>query len=112
MTTIWIIDDDQAILSLLVAALDRDGVHVTRFQSVEEAASAAQRGMSPPDVCLADWTLRDGPALRIRPLLPGTRWVVMSGNPLAQERLPDDVAWLPKPFKLADLERVIGQRAP
>ncbi|NMP21025.1 DNA-binding response regulator [Sulfobacillus harzensis] len=104
---VWIIDDDAALRTLLSTALSGWGAHVSGFGSVEEALRAIEGGAPQPDVCFADWTLKDGPVLRVKPLMPDTRFVVMSGNPAAEEGLPKDIQWLAKPFRLSELNRMV-----
>ncbi|MCL5116504.1 MAG: DNA-binding response regulator [Firmicutes bacterium] len=107
---IWVVDDDPAIVSLLSIAVARVGAQYQGFSSVEEALRTLQEERAHPDVCLADWSLKDGPILRIRPLMPKTRFVVMSGNPAVEDSLPAGIEWLPKPFRLAELNRLLTPR--
>ncbi len=104
---VWIIDDDAAIRALMTTAFQHFGVDVSGFRSVAEAITALEGPGPGPDVCFADWTLKDGPALRVRPLMPETAFVVMSGNPDVEALLPSDVQWLMKPFHLSELARLL-----
>lgn len=106
MKTVWVVDDDPAIRVLLQMALERMGAQVTCFSSVSAVRSAIRAGHPHPDVCLADWTLNDGPVTDLHPLMPHVRFVVMSGNPVVEEGLPADILWLPKPFRLEQLSGV------
>ncbi len=108
---VWIVDDDPAVLALVTAAVERFGAEVRGFSTVSAVLEALALE-SPPDVCLADWTIADGPILRAVPLMPGTRVVVMSGNPAAEVDLPESVEWLPKPFRLGDLSRLVETAEP
>ncbi len=106
MSEVWIVDDDPAVLALVTTALERLGAAVRPFSMVS-AVVEALASSPPPDVCLADWSIADGPILRALPLMPRTRIVVMSGNPAAEVGLPENVEWLPKPFRLANLSRLV-----
>lgn len=108
---VWIIDDDDAIRALMTTACQYFGVDVSGFQSVAEAIAALEAPGPHPDLCFADWTLKDGPALRVRPLMPETAFVVMSGNPDVEAILPPDVQWLMKPFHLSELDRLLKTAA-
>ena len=111
LSEVWIVDDDPAILSLVTVALERFGADVRKFSTVSAVIDALASGSS-PDVCLADWTMADGPILRAVPLMPNTRVVVMSGNPAAETGLPEQVEWLSKPFRLAELSRLVETAEP
>lgn len=106
MSEVWIVDDDPAVLALVTTAMERFGAEVQPFSTVSAVVEALASGRA-PDVCLADWSIADGPILRAMPLMPRTRIVVMSGNPAVEMGLPEHVEWLPKPFRLADLSRLV-----
>lgn len=105
--SVWIIDDDPAILNLLSIALSQAGLDSRAFPSVGAALRALDEGSAPPGICLADWSLNDGPVLRVRSAMPDTQFVIMSGDPHAEEGLSNDIYWLSKPFRLADLKEIL-----
>lgn len=104
---VWIIDDDRAILSLLTMALEQEGIKTHAFTSVGQVLEELQAKGLEPDICIADWTLPDGPILKAQSLMQNCRLIIMSGDLAVQDMLPEGTDWLPKPFRLADLNRVL-----
>ncbi len=107
---IWIVDDDQDIREFLRLAVGLYGFSARAFGSLAEAEQAWQAEAVKPLVLMTDWSLQPGGIAdwiwqrdRSVPI------VVMSGDPDAARELPDNVFWLPKPFRMADLARLLAQ---
>jgi two-component system cell cycle sensor histidine kinase/response regulator CckA len=108
---VLLVDDDDAIRRLAKRALTRAGWIVTDACSADEALSLDPKGT---DCVVSDVTMPglDGPALvralRVaRPKLPA---VLISGYADAAQRqalMAEDIAFLPKPFAMADLTRAV-----
>lgn len=109
--SIWVVDDDEAILVLLTRALERDGHSVRTFSSVVAALQALGDGARPealPEICLMDWTLRDGSAMDVANVMPkSVKLVIMSGDPDVKFQLKHGMEWIEKPFQLSHLSRVL-----
>ncbi|MCY0879186.1 MAG: DNA-binding response regulator [Firmicutes bacterium] len=105
--SIWIVDDDPAMLSMLSECARDAGWQCQTYSSVTEVERALARGAGRPDVVVADWTLPDGPVLSLYELAAPARWVIMSGDPAVALALPESVRWLEKPFRLLDFFRVV-----
>lgn len=107
--TAWIVDDDRSILALISAALAHVNIPSETFASVHDVMLKLDKMDPLPDLCIADWTMKEGGALAILEQMPSVRFVVMSGDPDVQHLLPEGVEWLEKPFRLALLHQMILQ---
>ena len=112
---ILVVDDNAAVLDILVTCLGEEGYEVsgalTGDEGLELFASAC------PDLVLLDITLSDGMngvevLKRIRSIDPAAKVVMVTGNPnsaLAREALElGALARVDKPFDLAHLKRVVA----
>ncbi len=113
---VLLVDDDDAIRRLAKRALDRAGCRVTEADGGEQAL---QTDLDAMDCVVSDVAMPglDGPGLvrclrQRRPDLPA---LLMSGYADAAQRralAAEDIAFLPKPFSMADLTReVLGMLA-
>lgn len=111
---VWVIDDEQPILSMITAAMQLDGHHVRTFLAASAAIEAAYAPSPVPDLLLLDWFLGGAAGAatvsRLRELLETTKLVVMSGDPHSKSEIPNGIGWLSKPFRLAEL-RQLTQKA-
>lgn len=109
------IDDEEAVLAMLGAAIEYCGHAAAAFREPAAAEAALTAGEAPPDVVIVDWTLGGRPALpwiqTWRARLAEARWVVVSGDPAVRAALPEGVEWLGKPFHLADLAALLEAEA-
>jgi CheY-like chemotaxis protein len=113
--TVAVVDDDQDIAKLLAMYLRRSGYQVYTVayngrQLIQEIASSRKA----PDVILMDYRMPEMNGLdaadQIRKLFPDTRIVIVTGYDEIRERaLVNGLAFLHKPFSLADLEHVLTQ---
>jgi CheY-like chemotaxis protein len=114
-TEILVIEDNVILRDEIVDFLARRGRTVICCESIAEADEVCQQGLK-PQLILSDINLPDGDGVsfcaRMADSLPGTKWVLMSGNrelvrygTLA--RLPS-VQVVDKPVPLAVLARFIG----
>lgn len=108
MMTVWVIDDDSALLTMIKEALTYQGWSVETFSSLEAAHLAYEMRRRRPDVVLADWSIPGGPPLSLVHLMSDVPMIVMSGDPAVEQQLPDHVRWLSKPFRLAHIYDVIA----
>jgi len=106
--TILLVDDQEALCSLLAAGLCRRGWRVLTAESAEAAEAIFRRHRSEIQLLLADLRIPDlhGTELvtRLRRLRPRLPVVFMSGDP---DERPIDVphsAFLEKPFSLPTLQ--------
>ena len=116
LKSILVVDDEPAVLSVVGAALRREGYKVICAGSPAEAIRLCESG-STPDILLADGLM---PEMNARPLadrlgqrLPNLAVVFMSGwdrptlEALGAIRRDDD--FLEKPFRPSLLRRAIAQ---
>jgi two-component system cell cycle sensor histidine kinase/response regulator CckA len=117
--TVLLVEDEPAVRALLDASLARAGYRVLVASGGSEADVVLARHAGPVDVLLTDLVMpgESGRALarRLRLARPDLVIVYMSGYPgdaLAPEHDGDDEEHellLPKPFGLAQLERVLAR---
>jgi two-component system cell cycle sensor histidine kinase/response regulator CckA len=120
--TLLLVEDEEAVRRLTRRALEVRGYTVLEATSPGHALELAKRHEGEIDVVVSDVVMpemngRDLVA-RLRELRPQMRVLFVSGYDeravLGGERLPDDVAFLPKPFTPIGLHRkvreVIGTR--
>ncbi len=103
---VLLVDDETAILDILVEVLEGAGFHVTLASSAEDALTMT----APPDVLVTDLNLGAGMsgfqlATEARRRWPRLPVVFMSGRPwLMNDRAMDErEAFLPKPFQVRAL---------
>lgn len=116
MTTqaVLLVDDELPILTLVGDALEDEGYAVSRARSGVEAIAKLKLGES-FDLIVSDVSMPDGIsgvdlAHAARALNPQAKIILVSGHPKAQlEAFPPDVAYLPKPYRLAQLLGAIEQ---
>lgn len=118
---VLVLEDEGPILKLIGLVLKQTGREVIGAETGDEALDAASRYEGPIDLLISDVILRDqnGPefARRLLDLHPGMACLFISGYPqqdlenrdlLEHGRLKTtQVAFLPKPFKPADLLRAV-----
>lgn len=111
---VLVVDDEPLLRKIVVRALQREGYRVRQADDGEQALHAIERD-GPPDALLTDVLMprMNGAELarRVRERWPRTRIVVMSGHTadaLQADALDvADYTFLAKPFRLADLTRLI-----
>ena len=116
MTTqaVLLVDDELPILTLVGDALEDEGYAVSRARSGADALAKLKVGEC-FDFIISDVSMPDGIsgvdlAHAARNLNPSAKIILVSGHPKAQlEAFPPDVAYLPKPYRLAQLLSAIGQ---
>lgn len=98
-----VVDDNDAVRTLVARILTADGMRVSEARSRREALAALHDGSF--DLLLTDVVLGDGRgtelALEAGRLQPGLRVLHMSGYP--QETLEPGIAFIQKPFAAATL---------
>jgi DNA-binding response OmpR family regulator len=111
---ILVIDDEPAVVDILVTCLREEGYGVLGAETSDEGLKLAI--LSRPELILLDIALpgMNGIELlkRIRSIIPTTRVIMVSGNTdpaLAREALElGALAYVDKPFDFAYLKRVIA----
>ena len=111
---ILVIDDEPAVVDILVTCLREEGYGALGAETSDEGLKLAI--LSRPELVLLDIALpgMNGIELlkRIRSIIPTTRVIVVSGNTdpvLAREALElGALAYVDKPFDFAYLKRVIA----
>ena len=117
MPTILIVDDEEPILQLAAAALERQGFRVITALSGRQALTAAEEHGGPIDLLLIDVVMPDinGPELaeELRGLVPDARLIFTSGYgsgaSAALEKRHDGALYLSKPFGIDQLERRVQE---
>ncbi len=108
---VWIIDDNEDLLTLLKLALADLNWDLYTFSSGSQVLKSLAHSEVAPDVVAIDWTLPDWPAIPLMEHIvreyPSARLIVMSGDSRAQERVPKNVYWLSKPFHLQVFQQLI-----
>ncbi|WP_158246339.1 response regulator [Sulfobacillus sp. hq2] len=112
---IWLIDDNQALLDLLVSCLDEVNVCPRAFATAQDVIYLSENLAMAPDIIVMDWTLPDLPATHLLDYLvrmyPTARLVVMSGDFSIESRLPYGARFLAKPFRLATFREIVMEIA-
>lgn len=111
MTTIWVVEDDDALAEPLAATLRSAGHEVVRLATIAEVHAALARGGTEPDLILLDLGLPDGDGTSLcrtlRTRLPDVVIVVLTARDtetdviIALDAGADD--YLLKPFRLVEL---------
>lgn len=111
---ILLVEDDDAIRSMLARVLREHGYGVLETQSGGEALLIAEDETASFDVLVSDQVMPHISGLRlaerIRTLRPDIRVLLISGYPEdfpESDQLPQDAEFLPKPFEPEDLLRSI-----
>jgi DNA-binding response OmpR family regulator len=109
---VLIVEDDESLAKLITRNLAIRG-HDVRTVGSETSAVAALAAQT-PDVMILDINLPDGTGwdvLRTVQLDPATRVVMLTAVPVSPKRLAEfrPVAYLPKPFPLEALVRLVEQ---
>ncbi len=118
---VLVLEDEGPVLRLVSLLLKQTGRDILGAETGEQALEAARQYKGPIDLLIADVILRDqnGPeyARRLLEVHPGMSCLFISGYPeqdlenrelLEHGALPArQVAFLPKPFKPADLLRAV-----
>lgn len=114
---VLVLEDEAPVLRLIGLVLKQTGREVISAETGEQALDAARRHAGPIDLLVADVILRDqnGPefARRLLAMHPGMACLFISGYPEQELQNRDllehgrlnapHVAFLPKPFKPAEL---------
>lgn len=112
---IWLIDDNKALLDLLISCLDGLNVSPRGFVSAQEVLYLMESRKVVPDIIVMDWTLPDLPASHLLDFLahayPQARIVVMSGDFNVESQLPFGFMFLAKPFRLAAFRDMVAALA-
>jgi DNA-binding response OmpR family regulator len=111
---ILVIDDEPAVVDLVVTCLRKEGYGALGAETSEEGLKLAI--LSRPELILLDIALPGMTGIellkRIRSIIPTTRVIMVSGNTdpvLAREALElGALAYVDKPFDFAYLKRVIA----
>jgi DNA-binding response OmpR family regulator len=109
MTRILVVEDEHDLRELLSDYLEALGHEVLRAGTAAEARALLRYS---PEVGLVDWSLPDARGDHvvswIRDTSPTCRLVIMTGHGASvTNRLDSDVQVLHKPFRLADVARLI-----
>jgi PAS domain S-box-containing protein len=111
--TILLVEDEELVRSMLLAALRRAGYTVVAPRTADEALAHA-RGAGPIDLVLTDVVMpgMNGIELvtHIRQARPGVPVIFMSGHaevPVLGSGIPSDAPFLEKPVTPAQLERTL-----
>jgi two-component system cell cycle sensor histidine kinase/response regulator CckA len=106
-----LVDDDDAIRRLAKRALSRAGCMVVDADGADQALEAA---LDSVDCVVSDVSMpgMDGPTLvrKLREARPALPAILISGYADAAQRqalAAEDIAFLPKPFSMAELTRVV-----
>lgn len=107
MVTILVVDDEDAVRTVVVRLLDRQHYRVLEADSGEAALNAAAMSETPPDVLVTDVGMSpmEGPDLarELRGKYPGVKVIYMSGRlddpRVAPDCLLQGEMFLPKPFR-------------
>jgi DNA-binding NtrC family response regulator len=113
--TALVIDDDPALLGLIAAYLTRLGYDVETSRSSQRALSRFQERPAAYALVVTDARLPDLPGrdllLKMIEVKHDLRAVLSSGMPVepiqVPEGVPARVEFLQKPYRAADLERVV-----
>lgn len=112
-STILVVEDERAILSLATTILERGGYRVVPARSVEEAFAVAGVD-TPPSLVVTDLALPDGSGREVadglRERWAGLSIVFVSGHPESEADLPEGVSFLAKPFGPSELLRAVRER--
>src|SRR4029077_16670239 len=113
---ILVIEDDPEVREHLKLFLNKEGYSISPAVDGPAALEAVERGMTRPDLVLADYNLPNGMngvgvSQRLRQELDGqTPFIILTGD-ISTETLRDialhDCVYLNKPVKLGDLTRAI-----
>ena len=111
---ILVIEDSETVLNLVVTYLRDAGYDVSKASDGAVALPLVTAAVEPFDLVLCDVTLpgETGPAVvnEIRHSMPDVLVVFMSGGDMAELAVQEPRArFLPKPFRLAALDRVITE---
>jgi DNA-binding NtrC family response regulator len=113
---VLLIDDDDDLRFEIVEYLRRRRHDVTGCASISDARIAIARQQTaalPPEAVICDVHLADGNGvdfcLEIAPSLPAARWLLMSGNPDA-ENLDDKLDELVRRFRFQIVEKPVSLR--
>src|ERR1700754_2396412 len=111
---VLVVDDDTMMRELLELLLTREGYSAETAESGEEALERLKRGYA--DVVLADLQMEGitGVALadQVRVLCGDVRIIAMSASAPEQEALGAFDGFLPKPFTVEALNRLLADRKP
>ncbi|KAA3613662.1 MAG: PAS domain-containing sensor histidine kinase [Calditrichaeota bacterium] len=111
--TILIVDDDELVRNVASKSLERYGYHVLIAQNGEEAFALFKANESSIDVLLIDLTMPelDGRALieKIHRTNPEIKAILSSGYDHELEISDPHTFFLPKPYVIADLVRLVGK---
>ena len=105
---VLLVDDEFDILDLVGGALEDLGYDVVTARSGSEALGQLEAGRA-FDYIVTDVSMPGGVSgldltRRARDLQPQARLIVASGHPKAHlDDIPDDVHFLPKPYRLGQL---------
>jgi DNA-binding response OmpR family regulator len=113
---ILLVDDEPALVALLVRQLERSGHAVRPFLSAELALSALDAGDWTPDLLIVDYVLPGQSGTTLAGLLldrfPGLVCLISTGHSLSLDDLPPArrarTGILQKPFSPKELEAAIG----
>ena len=120
MKTILIVDDEQDILNVVEAALDREGFQVARAYNGDMAVDLFTKLQAPIDLLLTDVVMpgMSGPMLvdRLLAMQPSLPVLFMSGYDDRQvvQRfvLNEGFALIPKPFTIETLSQKVHELLP
>jgi DNA-binding NtrC family response regulator len=113
---VLLVDDDDDLRVEILEYLRRRRHDVTGCSSISDARAAVARQQAesrPPEAVICDVHLIDGNGvdfcLEIAPSLPAARWLLMSGNPDA-ENLDDKLDELTRRFDFQVVEKPVSLR--
>ena len=109
MAKILVIDDEPSIINLISAYLKAEGYEIHTATDAAEALAILKRG-TPIDILFTDIVMPNGMngielAREARQLRPEIRVLLASGYSRERLEARDDMAFIAKPYKMADLAR-------
>jgi DNA-binding NtrC family response regulator len=112
---VLVVDDEPSVLRLVAGVLSREGYEVLVAPHPIHALELAKAASPCFDCVVSDVIMPDmcGPELvrNIKRICPNTAVVLMSAH-MASEALPEDAAFIGKPFRIADLCSIVKKVLP
>lgn len=120
MRIILVVDDEQDILNVVEAALNREGFEIIQALNGDMALELFQKSQKPVDLLLTDVVMpgMSGPMLvdRLLAMQPSLPVLFMSGyddrQVVLRYVLQEGFALLPKPFSIETLARKVNEMLP
>ena len=114
--SVLLVEDEERVRRVAIRLLERSGFEVESAASAAQALEAVSRAQRPFDLLLLDYTLPDGTGLDLLEAVrrAGIDATAILCSGFAPESIPvgggaHPDAFLSKPYRMADLERVIAE---